>query len=78
MFLQNYAGFIEIMPAIPAAWQNVSFENLRTEGAFLVNAEKVNGQLAELMVSSEVGGVARLKLNQKAWKIRSASKAKLS
>ncbi|WP_449436431.1 glycosyl hydrolase family 95 catalytic domain-containing protein [Pedobacter steynii] len=40
MLLQSYAGFIEIMPAIPAEWKDASFKNLRTEGAFLVSAKK--------------------------------------
>ncbi|MEV4885257.1 glycoside hydrolase N-terminal domain-containing protein [Chitinophaga ginsengisegetis] len=62
MLLQSYAGFIEIMPAIPAAWNNVSFEQLRTEGAFLVSARKDGGQVDEVKIVAEKGGQTRLKL----------------
>jgi len=62
MLLQSYAGFIEIMPAIPAEWKDVSFENLRTEGAFLVSAMKAGGQVDEVKIVSEKGGVTKLKL----------------
>lgn len=78
MLLQSYAGFIEIMPAIPAAWEDVSFESLRAEGAFLVSAKRSDRQLSEVTVSSEKGGVARLKLPRKDWKIQSANQGKLS
>jgi hypothetical protein len=62
MLLQSYAGFIAIMPAIPAAWNNVSFENLRAEGAFLLSAKKDGGQVAEVKIVAEKGGRTRLKL----------------
>lgn len=62
MLLQSYAGFIEIMPAIPAEWKEASFENLRTEGAFLVSAKRTGGQVEEVKIVSEKGGVTSLKL----------------
>ena len=62
MLLQSYAGFIDIMPAIPANWDNAAFENLRTEGAFLVSAKKDGSQVAEVKIVSEKGGTTRLKL----------------
>lgn len=62
MLLQSYAGFIEIMPAIPAEWRDVAFEDLRAEGAFLVSARKVDGRIDELKIISEQGGTTKLKL----------------
>ncbi|MGZ3821673.1 MAG: glycosyl hydrolase family 95 catalytic domain-containing protein, partial [Mucilaginibacter sp.] len=56
MLIQSYAGFIEIMPAVPDAWKNVGFENLRTEGAFLVSAAKKNGLISFIRIKSEKGG----------------------
>jgi alpha-L-fucosidase 2 len=56
MLIQSYAGFIAIMPAIPATWDNVAFENLRTEGAFLVSAAKKNGVTSFIKIKSEKGG----------------------
>jgi alpha-L-fucosidase 2 len=56
MLIQSYADFIAIMPAIPATWNNVSFENLRTEGAFLVSATRKNGFTSFIKIKSEMGG----------------------
>jgi hypothetical protein len=62
MLLQSYAGFIEIAPAVPKQWNDLSFKNLRTEGAFLVSAEKKGGYFREISIVSEKGGTTRLKL----------------
>ena len=50
MLLQSYAGFIEIMPAIPNEWNNVEFENLRAEGAFLVSVKKASGSIGQVKI----------------------------
>src|SRR5690606_14611038 len=68
----SYAGFIEVMPAVPAAWQDISFKQLRAEGAFLIDASKKNGRIAEIKIVSEKGGTAKLKLPFQKWKIASA------
>lgn len=73
MLLQSYAGFIEIFPAVPAEWKDVSFEKLRTEGAFLVSAKKAGGRIEEVKIVAEKGGVTRLKQPFEKWKIVSAS-----
>lgn len=77
MLLQSYAGFIEVFPAVPASWQNISFRTLRAEGAFLVSAKKENGQVSEVKITSEKGGVTRLKLPFKTWLIASSKNAKV-
>ncbi len=67
MLLQSYAGFIEILPAVPAEWSDISFENLRAEGAFLVSIKKTGGQVNEVKIVSEKGGNTKLKLPFKTW-----------
>jgi len=67
MLLQSHKGFIEIFPALPADWKNVSFQSLRTEGAFLVSAKKENGVITEVKVKSGVGGELKIKLPFKTW-----------
>ncbi|HEY4198590.1 MAG TPA: glycoside hydrolase N-terminal domain-containing protein [Mucilaginibacter sp.] len=67
MLLQSYAGFIEILPAVPAEWKDISFENLRAEGAFLVSIKKTNGRVSEVKIVSEKGGNTRVKLPFKTW-----------
>ena len=68
MLIQSYAGFIEIMPAVPASWADVSFTSLRTEGAFLVDAKKVAGKISNIEVFATVDGNLTLKLPEGKWK----------
>lgn len=56
MLIQSHTGAIRIFPAIPGSWKNVSFNNLRVEGAFLVSAEREEGRVISLNVYSEKGG----------------------
>jgi hypothetical protein len=77
MLLQSYAGFIEIMPAVPASWQDISFNKLRAEGAFLVSAEKTGGTITRVKVVSEKGGKTCLKLPFKKWKLISGKGVKV-
>jgi len=70
MLLQSYNGYVEIFPAVPAAWKNVSFHHLRTEGAFLISAKKENGVTDEVAVTAEMGGELKLKLPFKTWLVK--------
>lgn len=56
MLLQSHTGIIRVFPAIPAGWSDVSFDNLRAMGAFLVSAEKQNGKIVKLRIYPEQGG----------------------
>jgi alpha-L-fucosidase 2 len=67
MLLQSHKDFIEVFPAIPTAWKNVSFKTLRAEGAFLISAKKENGLPLEVKIKSEAGGILRIKLPFKTW-----------
>ena len=56
MLLQSQGNVIRVFPAIPISWKDVSFTNLRAEGAFLVSAIKKDGKVVEINISSEKGG----------------------
>ncbi len=56
MLIQSHCGIIEVFPAIPNAWKDVSFSTLRTQGAFLVSAVMQTGRVKQVVVSSETGG----------------------
>jgi alpha-L-fucosidase 2 len=60
MLIQSYSGRIVLFPAIPETWANVSFETLRTEGAYLVSADRRCGKIAWVKIYSEKGGLCRL------------------
>lgn len=61
MLIQSHAGFINLFPAIPDSWRNVSFNQLRTEGAFLVSANREDGKVNKVSIKSEKGGVIKIK-----------------
>jgi alpha-L-fucosidase 2 len=61
MLIQSNTGIVALFPAIPAGWNDVSFDKLRTEGAFLVSAEKKNGRVTKVTVTSEKGGTVKIK-----------------
>lgn len=60
MLLQSHADVVKVFPAIPNGWENVSFSKLRAQGAFLISASQVNGQMEYVIVTSEKGGRLRL------------------
>jgi alpha-L-fucosidase 2 len=62
MLLQSYSGVIEIFPAVPESWKNISFYNLRAEGAFLISAKKENGITVNVSIRSVQGGICRARL----------------
>lgn len=53
-------GTLRLFPAIPAGWEEASFENLRVEGAFLVSGQWQGGRPASLTLRSEAGLPLRL------------------
>jgi alpha-L-fucosidase 2 len=61
MLLQSQTGVLQVFPAIPAEWKNLSFKSLRAQGAFLVSAEKIEGETILVKLVSEKGGLLRIK-----------------
>ncbi len=74
LLLQSRRGYIEIFPAVPVAWEDVSFKNLRAEGAFLVSADKENAVPSQVTITAEQGGLLRLKKPFKTFYITDLSK----
>lgn len=56
MLIQSHTGIIQIFPAIPVSWTEVGFSKLRTEGAFLVSAERAEGLTAKVTIEAERSG----------------------
>ncbi|MEZ4899376.1 MAG: hypothetical protein R2806_21195 [Saprospiraceae bacterium] len=61
MLIQSHTGVVHLFPAIPEEWKEVRFTTLRTEGAFLVSASMDKGKVISVSVTSEMGGVLKLK-----------------
>lgn len=62
LLLQSKFGYIEVFPATPVSWQDVSFQNLRAEGGFLISAEKKDGKYQYVEIKAEKEGQIRLKV----------------
>lgn len=54
---------IRIFPSMPAEWKEASFEKLRAEGGIKVSAKRSAGKTTWFEVTSEKGGMARIRNN---------------
>ena len=61
MLIQSHTGILRIFPAIPSEWKDISFTTLRAQGAFLVSAKQMSGKVEKVEISSEKGGICKLK-----------------
>lgn len=69
LLLQSEHGYIDVFPAIPLHWKNVSFKHLRTQGAFLISATQENGSPQEVILFAEKGGLCRIKIPFEAYRV---------
>jgi alpha-L-fucosidase 2 len=58
---KDESGPIRVFPAVPAAWQDVEFHDLRAEGAFLVSAKRSGGKTAWVRIKSLAGEPCRVR-----------------
>ncbi len=77
ILLQSHKDFIEVFPALPKDWKNLSFKTLRTEGAFLISAQMENGVVDEIKIKSETGGTLRIKFPLKNWYVTGIEREKV-
>lgn len=60
MLLQSQEGCIEILPALPKAWNTGSFDGLVARGNFVVSAEWKDGKAGKLSLLSRSGGMCTI------------------
>jgi len=60
MLLQSWGGKINIFPAVPTTWKDAVFHDLRAEGAFLVSANRKDGNTEWVRVKSLAGEPCRV------------------
>ena len=61
MLLQSWGDTIRVFTATPDDWQDISFNNLRAEGAFLISGSRKNGTTEYVHVQSLAGQPCRIK-----------------
>jgi hypothetical protein len=60
LLVQNRRDAIYVLPKLPRRWKALSFDGIRTEGAFFIGATVEEGKTIEVRVKSEKGGRLRL------------------
>lgn len=63
MLLQSWGDTIRVFPAMPRAWPDAVFHDLRAEGAFLVSARREAGKTRWVRIRSLAGEPCRVKPN---------------
>lgn len=61
MLMQSHIGFIQLLPALPKAWENGSVNGLCAKGNFEVSISWQNNQLTEATIVSNAGEPCVLK-----------------
>ena len=64
MLLQSHEGYIQPLPALPAAWNNGSYTGLVARGNFEVSAKWKDGQAIEFKILSRKGNRCVLRYSQ--------------
>jgi alpha-L-fucosidase 2 len=62
MLLQSHDGYIDLLPALPAAWHTGSFSGLRVQGGGEVSARWTNGKLESAVLKASTDHLFRIKL----------------
>jgi alpha-L-fucosidase 2 len=61
MLLQSHAGYVELLPALPKAWEDGEVTGLMARGGFQVDMSWENGELVDLKILSKLGSTLNLR-----------------
>ncbi|TWP53279.1 Tat pathway signal sequence domain protein [Lentzea tibetensis] len=62
MLCQSWGDVIRVFPAVPASWGDISLDDFRTQGAFLLSASRQGGTTRWVKVHSEAGAPCVLRV----------------
>lgn len=63
MLLQSHDGFIDVLPALPDAWPEGSFNGLMARGGFRVSARWEDGKVVSCQITGKENKPFRVKIN---------------
>ncbi len=76
MLPQNHAGEVELLPALPLAWQKGFIHTLIAKGGFEVSINRENGILKEDRLTSRPGTPLKLSYKDKITMLEKTGKGK--
>jgi alpha-L-fucosidase 2 len=76
MLLQSHAGEVELLPALPSAWEKGHFYGLRARGGFQIDIDWENGILTKARIFSKLGNPLRLTYAGKIIEFKNTDKGK--
>ena len=65
MLMQSHAGEIELLPALPAAWQQGHIYGIVARGGFEVDIDWENGKQKQVKILSKLGNPCQIRYSDK-------------
>ncbi len=78
MLMQNHAGEVHLLPALPSAWPDGEIRGLKARGGLTVDIAWHDGRLTEATIRSERGGPIRVRLGDEVRQLDAAPGERLT
>jgi alpha-L-fucosidase 2 len=76
MLLQSHTGYVELLPALPAAWKTGYIHGIMARGGFEVDIDWENGKLKQARIMSKLGNPLKLSCQGKEIELKKTDKGK--